>query len=84
MTSSLPWGVSQIKPLAFSKFQICDTDYPAISSVCLFDLLYRLEPIPDQTNFMDVTTRPPGPWINKTWLVGGSDTNLFWKSLHIS
>lgn len=69
--SSLASGASQIKPWAFSRFQVCDTDYPAISSVCLFDFLHRLKVIPNQTNFIDETTRPPGLWINKTWLVGG-------------
>ncbi len=78
-------------PWAFSGFQISVTDYPAISGLCLFDFLYRLKTIPNQTSFIDETTQPPGPWINTTtWLVvyavvvGGNDTNLFSKSLRIS
>lgn len=61
-------GVDQT-PWAFSGFQISVTDYPAISGLCLFDFLYRLKAIPNQTSFIDETTQPPGPWINTTRLV---------------
>ena len=56
------WGGSN--PGASVGFQISVTDYPAISSFCLFDFLHRLKPIPYQTSFIDETTQPPAPWIN--------------------
>lgn len=51
------WGGSN--PWVFSGFQISVKDYPAISSLCLFDFLYRLKAILNQTSFIDETTQPP-------------------------
>lgn len=80
------WGGST--PWAFSGFQISVTDYPAISSLCLFDFLYRLTPIPNQTSFIDETTQPPSPWINTTWLLVyaslGATTSICSRKVHIS
>ena len=75
-------------PRAFSGFQISVTDYPAISSLCLFDFLHRLKAIPDQTSFIDETTQPPRS-VDKHNTArcvqsrGADDTNLLEESLHI-
>lgn len=80
------WGGST--QWAFSGFQISVSDYPAISSLCLFDFLYRLKAIPNQTSFIDETTQPPSPWINTTRILVcallGATTSICWRKVHIS
>lgn len=70
------WGGSNAGP--FRGFQICAADYPTISSLCLFDLGYRLKSIPDQTSFIDETTPAPACPLHKHNIVysaGGGDTH---------